>query len=441
MNISTFSPVLVLCFAFTALCILMDVDFKALPRKKTVIAFSAITVLCVINQLLRWSLGITAYSALIFFTMHLPFFLLFIYITGTSTIKMFFMVMSTLVFTTPTVLVSRFVRQAGFSLSSPVMLAANVLTYCVLLFIVCVAFRKGLNYMLKYGDDELFLRFSAVPLIYYVYFFLATNADFSQLTTPAARILRIIPPIQIFVFYCLLPYIFKEFGEKNKLESIQLATNQRLSAAQERIELLNESQKEIASIQHDMRHHLVILEGLLSQGNAEKAEDFVKKLRADLEQSSPKYYCENETVNLLCSSFAAKAKRNGISFEAFAKLPKKLCLSDTEICSLISNGLENALHAAQNANGEKKVTFYCVDRNGNMLLEITNTYSGKIIMQGGIPVTDRAGHSYGCRSIKSIVDRRNGLCSFEAQDSIFTLRIVLPPDNVFDKASSKNKTE
>lgn len=125
-----------------------------------------------------------------------------------------------------------------------------------------------------------------------------------------------------------------------------------------------------------------------------------------------------------------KANAIGIRLTVEAKLPKTLSLPETELCSLLSNGLENALHAVSAVEVLNQwVKFYCEIRLNKLLIEIKNPYSGEVTMQDGLPVSLEKGHGYGCRSIKSIAEHHHGLCSFEPQNGVFTLRVMLPlPD-------------
>jgi len=63
---------------------------------------------------------------------------------------------------------------------------------------------------------------------------------------------------------------------------------------------------------------------------------------------TPTCFCENETVNLILSAFATKAKQGSTMLTVDAKLPDLLPFSDTELCSLLSNALENAIQATKN---------------------------------------------------------------------------------------------
>jgi len=47
-------------------------------------------------------------------------------------------------------------------------------------------------------------------------------------------------------------------------------------------------------------------------------------------------------------------------------------------------------------------------------------------MQDGVPVAQDQHRHYGCRSILSVVQRRNGICRFESENGVFLLQIAIP---------------
>jgi sensor histidine kinase regulating citrate/malate metabolism len=94
---------------------------------------------------------------------------------------------------------------------------------------------------------------------------------------------------------------------------------------------------------------------------------------------------------------------------------------------VVANGLENALMAASQLGvADKWVKFYCEIKQNNILIKIQNTYTGQVIIRDGLPVSGQKGHGYGCHSIDSIVRSNGGHCSFNADNGLFTLRIVIP---------------
>ena len=60
-----------------------------------------------------------------------------------------------------------------------------------------------------------------------------------------------------------------------------------------------------------------------------------------------------------------------------------------------------------------------------MLISIKNSYTGEVEIEDGLPVSDRPFHGLGVKSIISIVDRHNGMYSFDAKVGQFTMRVIL----------------
>lgn len=426
MHIVTYSPALTLLFVWVLLWILMDIHFRELTRIQKFLVPILILSLAVFNHILRLQVGLSVHLKMIPLTMHLPFFLIFLYITKCGVIKMFFMIISAMIFTAPAVLVGYFVLQSRYN-NPQILLVSNVIAYIVTLLAAQLIFRQGFNYLLKYGSNRLFLHYTIVPLLYYIYFFSTQNVDFSSFSSVSGYVVKHFPTMEVLVFYFLLLHSYKELNQKRELETEQAALCQQLNAAEEQISLLHEVQTQTAVYRHNMRHHLNTINGFLSLGKPQQAEEYIQKVQADVEAITPKRFCENELVNLLCSSYSGKAEHMGIRLTMNVGVPKDLPISDTELCSLLSNGLENAMRAVCALEGsDRQMSFYCELKPNRLLIEICNPYAGEIVMQDGLPVSGREGHGYGCRSIQSIVSRHRGLCSFSAENGLFSLRVLLP---------------
>ncbi len=385
MSLTTFSPALLLLFVWALLWIMMDIHFRDLTKVQRWLVPLVILALAVFNHVLRERMGSEYISHAMWLTMHLPFFLLFLYITKCGVIKMAFMILSAFTFTAPTIVVSSVVMR-HFGNSRWMLLVSNLVSYALILLLVQFVFRRGFNYLIKYGDDRLFLQFSVVPFLYYLYVFSALGVDFSSLIDSGGWLVRYFPSLEVFVFYFLLLSVYRNLSEKHEIEAEQAALTQRLASSEERIAMLNESEVQTAVYQHDMRHHLNAIDGFLAAGKPQQAEEYIRKVRSDIERITPKRYCDNELVNLLCSSFAGKAQRMGVRLE----------------------------------------TLYCGVRLGKLLVEIQNPCAEGLVMRDGLPVSERAGHGYGCRSIQTIAERRGGLCEFRARGGIFSMQLVLP---------------
>lgn len=426
MNISASSSALTLMYVFVLLWILMGVDIKTLSWKKCWVSLGAITLLCVYNEVLSALIPASLYGRLLFLNMHLPMFLLYLYIAKRGIIKTGFMILTALVFSAPPMIVGNILHNR-FSVGMPGVLISHIIVYLLMLLLAYFVFRNVFNYLLTYSGNRFFLLFSLVPVVYYIYILAYMNVDISSLGSLSGFWVRLLPNLEVFGFYFLLPYIYKTLREKMVLKSARNALKKTLSASEDQIALLGETNTQMALYRHDMRHHLLLLDGLLSGGNTQQAQEFIKTVMADLDTFTPKKFCENETVNLLCSSYHSKAQRMGVRLEIKALLPKNIPLTDTELCSVISNGLENALRAVTHPEvSDKWVEFYCEVKQNKLFIQMQNPYAGQVLIRDELPVSDREGHGYGCYSIQTITQRNGGLCSFEAKDGLFSLRLSFP---------------
>ena len=170
---------------------------------------------------------------------------------------------------------------------------------------------------------------------------------------------------------------------------------------------------------------------LLESGESHKAMEYIGQTQKAIDGIVPTHYCENTTINLVLSAFATKAEQSGVAMEVEAEVAENLPFPDTEICTILANGLENAIKAASGAgigpeSGPPSVRIKCHIHKNNLLILIENTFSGQSEIKKGLPYTNKEGHGFGVKSIKLLVDRHKGYYSFSAKEGLFTLKIVLP---------------
>jgi sensor histidine kinase regulating citrate/malate metabolism len=181
---------------------------------------------------------------------------------------------------------------------------------------------------------------------------------------------------------------------------------------------------------HDMRHHLSLIGGFAADGDLLRIKEYLSSTEAAIDALTPIRYCENETVNLILSSFENKARKIHVTLHADVKLPEELDVNDTELCALLSNALENAITAAAQVEEEKlrKVYIHAIVNGDRLVISTENVYVGKIEMEGELPKSKskEAGHGFGVKSMVAIVERHGGLYSFETEGGVFDLRLLLP---------------
>lgn len=271
------------------------------------------------------------------------------------------------------------------------------------------------------------LLFGAVPLAYYIFDYVSTIYT-DWLYNGSEVAVQFIPSVvSIFYFVFVLIYYTETQKEKTIQRELDLMAAQ-LREAKMEFDTLRQMQEQTRQYRHDMRHHFLLIKSLAAKGETAKIIDYLQTAESDLDAVTPIRYCENETVNLLLSHFETTAKQMGVVLSIESHVPETISISDTELCSLISNSLENAIAATRIISTPEKrtVSVHITVYKEKLLFSIENPYVGDIIFQNGIPQANREGHGYGTHNISTIAEMHGGQALFSANDGVFSLKVMIP---------------
>jgi len=271
------------------------------------------------------------------------------------------------------------------------------------------------------------VRFGLIPAVGYLFDYLTRiYTDLLAQGTPAA--------VEFMPFVCCVAYlafVLRSSAENEtrlRLEQTQENLHLQVMQATREIASLRESERQASTYRHDLRHHMQYLAGCIENGRTEQAQAYIREVCAEIESQKVRVFCENETVNLILSAFAGRAEESGVPLRVRAEVPHFIPVAETDLCVLLSNALENALHACQRLRqtGEPcDIELVVYEKSGKFFLQVTNTCPPGVTFEKGLPVTREPGHGIGVRSICSIAERYNGMYSFSEKDGRFVLRVSL----------------
>ena len=271
-------------------------------------------------------------------------------------------------------------------------------------------------------------QFGIVPLVGYLFDYI-TRVYTSLLSGANPAAVEFMFFVCCAAFLCSILRASRVERQRIQMEQLQTSLNLQVTQAMREIEALRLSQQRASTYRHDLRHHLQYISACIENGRAEAAQEYIHSVCAEIEASKVNVYCENEAANLILSAFATRAQNSGIDFRVHAAIPLVLPLPDSDLCVLLSNALENALHAGQRQREAGKpavVETTAYQKDGRLFLQIANSCSFPVQFRAeGIPTTSQPGHGLGVRSICAIVEQYGGMYSFSQQQDQFVLRISL----------------
>ena len=138
--------------------------------------------------------------------------------------------------------------------------------------------------------------------------------------------------------------------------------------------------------------------------------------------------CENAVVDSVAGYFAPLYRENGIPLSFSLDLPRDLPVRDTDVCSVLSNLLENAMEACLRTAPEKRnVRVSARLHSENMLLlSVENNYDGEVRERNGVFLSSkRSGEGIGLQAVQHAAEKSGGYCRFHYGDGVFTANVML----------------
>ena len=143
------------------------------------------------------------------------------------------------------------------------------------------------------------LLFGSLPVTYYIFDY-ATTIYSDALYSGIQALNEFLPTVLITFYVLFLPAFHLQSQRRADAEMQRSMLEAELEQSQSEMDSLHRLETQTAVYQHDMRHHLNMLDGLLSAGRPDEATAYIKNVQADIEAITPRRFCENHLVNLLC---------------------------------------------------------------------------------------------------------------------------------------------
>lgn len=266
-----------------------------------------------------------------------------------------------------------------------------------------------------------------VPLFYYLFDY-ATTVYTEILYSGEPFVVQFMPSVvAVGYFFFIIIYTTSLTEREQALHERDLLSLE-LRQSESEFDAIQKMQNQARQYRHDLHHHCSLLLGLAEDGDIEKIKDYVNTAARDLASYTPKHFCSNKIVDVMLSYFSEEAQKTNVEMRIQVNIPDVLPFEDTEICSVLSNGIENALNAVSRLTDDydKYVSVSLMIKQHNLLIAIENPYIGEIKMVNGIPASSKEGHGFGTKGIVYIVNKHNGQVSFSADGYTFRLRVMLP---------------
>lgn len=230
--------------------------------------------------------------------------------------------------------------------------------------------------------------------------------------------------------------ISKMYDEKIKLNILYLKQERENYV----MEVAHSEIEKIKELRHDMKNHLTFMSYLVNEGRTQELKEYLDKYSTELYDALQFSLCGNYAIDYILNFEIKRATSLGVKIDYKIFVPPQLPFDDKDLCSLLTNILDNAIEAAAKME-DKNVELKLEWKNDIFLVQCINATDkfteGKI--SSHIPTTKRNSevHGYGMKIIRSIVKKYNGIVKINVKDQKFRLSLYLGR-NCEKKSSEKN---
>ena len=293
----------------------------------------------------------------------------------------------------------------------------------VIIFVIVSKIRRSFLEGIDYLRDEMDL-FSAITVLLSIFIaaivaFWPGTHEFSMFNIVRTVLLFLMSGVIQYMVFQL--YLHKGMERRYQVEKELLETNERLIRRQ--LELMHESEEEAARIRHDVRHHCLLIEEYIRNGENGKLLGYVKQYKEYIESTEVDCICSNETINSILSVYSRWAKEKGIQVTMCVKAAGEIAVKDIDLVAVIANIFENAIHGCiESCQPQQKIDISVMRKGKKIVVQCRNTCLKGIKLKDGMPGN---GKGTGIYSVMKVVSYYNGEAEFDVKDEMFIVKILL----------------
>ena len=226
----------------------------------------------------------------------------------------------------------------------------------------------------------------------------------------AMHILGLLSLFCILFSYKKLQQNFRLSTELSLLEQEEHSLNRYVEEARARYDRTK-------SFRHDIRNHIAVVKKLLQSGKLDEAVSYMEDMDDMAETMSFPCSTNNPVADILVGNKLGLAKSMGIGVGCSLLLPYPCGLRDIDICIVLSNALDNAIHACKSLDDGKEKYIRVSGRiQGDFLMmEVENSFHRKGVFKKGT----------GLSNVKTVAEKYGGAMSIETKGGIFVLHVLL----------------
>lgn len=220
--------------------------------------------------------------------------------------------------------------------------------------------------------------------------------------------------------------VIESYQEKLKATVME----EQIKMYRQKFDMVKQSQRNLQSVRHDMKNHLLRISDYLQNEKYEEAERYIEQMEGRLETAREYIQTGNLEIDAILNHKLGIAEEAGCKTEIKADIPEQMFMSDFDLTVLLGNLLDNAVEALQKME-EKFLSVEIQYMKGVLYLSVSNSFQG--VLHRMDEKRDRfhstkknpKNHGIGLLNIEDIVNRYHGEMKIDSGSGIYRTDLIL----------------
>lgn len=190
-------------------------------------------------------------------------------------------------------------------------------------------------------------------------------------------------------------------------------------------ERMLKAQERTNAANHEMRHHMTALAGLLRAGDTARAAEYAASVTDALDKLPTVRYSANILVDAIAGTYLDQAKAQGVQVEYTLKVPAQMAVADEDLSVFLTNLLENALHACQRVAPKQPryIRLKMAVHENFLFIGCVNSAPDEQEADGSDAEERlRSQHGYGLEAMRQIAEKYSSMLLIERTEGEFSVR-------------------
>ncbi len=222
----------------------------------------------------------------------------------------------------------------------------------------------------------------------------------------------------LYAIEILLYFMFYAICDERADRMQQQKEKELIAANRELIEISEKTFSDMRQLRHDMKNHLACMTLMIENGDLVSLKNYFADLMKEMNPSLTFIDCGNKNISAILNVKKAKAKAQGYTLESDIIIPEEMPFQDTDMCSILSNILDNAVEAMDKYGFSGGSIWLRMRCNGDYLcITVRNPLppdaDSEKILRLFTTKSDKSLHGLGTKIVKKLAAKYNGVEVFD----------------------------